>query len=219
MYFFLFSFRYLALRDANGYLVVWRDVPPTLLATIVIGLLFNLGGQTNFFGENGFVDKVGALTGSLTGFYVAGLLAVATFATQSSALDKPIKVGPIYRSRSDVSSKIGMTRREYVCSIFGYLAFLSLIQSVASALFAGIASEISSKTKGIFIVISKWAIDLHDVIRILVECAFILTFVHLMVTSGYGMYYLVFKIYSKEPRLKEPRSTPRISSFDETDVD
>ena len=215
MYFFLFPFGYLLLRDAKGHLAVWRDALPTLTILIATLIVFNILPNSNFFSQNGFVDKVGALTASLTGFYVAGLLAVATFAAPSSALDTPIKVGPIYRSQKDAHKKTGMTRREYVCSMFGYLAFLSLLLSLSSALFAGTAGSASAALTGVSLHIYNTVVNLREILKLFIEAAYIVTLAHLIVTSGYGMYYLVFKIYSKDPKLKQPPSTPRIRLSDD----
>lgn len=162
MYFFLFSFNYLALRNAKGNLILWRDVPSVAFGSLTGLLIFSLINGSNFFGHDGFVDKVGSVTASITGFYIAGLLAVATFASENSALDAKIKIGPVYRNKTDLKSNRGMNRREYVCSIFGYLAFVSLIISIFSALISGLSPGISNYFAGTTYSISGYLINLFD---------------------------------------------------------
>lgn len=201
MYFFLFPFGYIFLRDARGWPVLIRDILPTIIICGAVVTPFSLIPGANFFASGGFVDKAANLTASLTGFYIAGLLAVATFAAQSSALDTPIKTGKVFRNRKEFDSKDALTRREYVCSIFGYLSFLSLIISLSSGIVTGLAPGVSSLLNNKSWSVLHVIIDVHKLFSILCKSAYGIVVAHLLICSGYGLYYLIYKIYAKEPRL------------------
>lgn len=213
MYHFLFAFRYLTLRNKNGVLVVWRDVLPVLIISALLSAPFIFMKGSIFFGSGGFVDKAANLTVGLTGFYVAGLLAVATFAASSSSLDNPIKVGPVFWSKAGVRANEALSRREYVCSIFGYLAFISLIISVVSGVITGVAPAIKLIVHNYVLHLGSWRFDCESLISVVAKATYTTVISHLLVSSGYGLYYLIFKIYAKEPKLHKPqeRAGPRIS--------
>jgi hypothetical protein len=76
------------------------------------------------FYPNGFIDRLLTLTSALTGFYVAALVAAATF--NHPDLDNVIKSGPIALITKDSDGhniSEFLTRREFICTIFSYLAF------------------------------------------------------------------------------------------------
>ncbi|WP_019831146.1 hypothetical protein [Sphingomonas sp. PR090111-T3T-6A] len=124
-----FPLRYLVLEDARGRRLVWRDLPGMLALVVLMSAPFLLIPGANFFHKDGFVDKIGTFASVLTGFYVAGLVAVATFPRNIHGLDKVIEVGPILLPVAD-GERERLTRREYVCAMFGYLAFMSMIVTI-----------------------------------------------------------------------------------------
>lgn len=201
MYFILFSAKYLLLRTEKGWLVLWRDVIPVILVSGSLFTFFLIFERANFFGTDGFFDKLGSLTSTLTGFYVAGLLAVAAFAAPGSALDDAIEVGPVFYGRENSPDRERLTRRQYVCSMFGYLAFLSLILSVLSVASSGLAAGASGALQGITWQIAGYVIDAKAIVRSLVELAVLVPMSHLIVTTGYGMYYISHKVYDKKPTI------------------
>lgn len=208
MYFILYPLRYLRLRSENGRLVVWRDVLPVLIITIPLVLFFQYVDSANFFGKDGLVDKAGGVTASLTGFYIAGLLAVATFTANNTALDSPIKVGPVFIGNLSHRGE-ALSRRDYVCLIFGYLSFISLGFSILSVVVAGTAVSVQRLFHGLDIVIPIINITTEKLISLISTTFILLVLIHLVVTTGYGLYYLTSKIYEKEPQAK-PRVGPRI---------
>ena len=136
MHFIIYPFRYLLLCNDRRSSIIWRDAVFCVLGTAAITLLYFPSGESNFFAKDGFIDKIGSISSSLTGFYIAGLLAVATFSMPKADLDNPISNGQVFL-RSDRQQNTPLTRREYVCLMFGYLAMLALLTSVISAVEAG----------------------------------------------------------------------------------
>src|SRR6266481_5305479 len=116
------------------------DFFPTLILALLITAPFVVLHDTPFFHKDGFLDKLLVLTSALTGFYVAALVAAATFSHPD--LDKVFKAGPVALITRDADGKKiteHLTRREFVCTIFGYLAFSSLTISLFSSLFIGLS--------------------------------------------------------------------------------
>ena len=149
---------------------------------------------------------MGGLTSSLAGFYVAGLLAVATFSMTKADLDNPIKVVPVFAGKK---GELGapLSRREYVCLMFGYLAALSLLISVIAVLSAGISQSTSEffqnhefEVRG---VIFEWI----GILSFLSKFSIIVLSTHLIITTGYGLYYLTYKIYDKELEIIDPSNS------------
>lgn len=92
-------------------------------AAIAIGVLFDL--KISLFEENGLLVQVNTLIGPLTGFYVAGLAAIATF--QNGPLDNIMKGSPpeLKQIRGGKEFIEKLTRRRFLAIVFGYLVFLS----------------------------------------------------------------------------------------------
>lgn len=98
------------------------------------GLPFFLGCGTAFLhfwlpvsprmlGENGIVDIISGLLQLLVAFFIAALAAVATFDRES--MDKEMRGHPAVLRRK--KTEVILTRRQFVCHLFGYLAFVSLM--------------------------------------------------------------------------------------------
>jgi len=168
-------------------------------------LPFGMMPAANLFHKDGYVEKIGSFSSVLTGFYVAGLLAVATFATALGDLDKKIERGPIILPARD--QEIGdyhLTRREYVCQMFGYLAALSLLISVLSIIVVVICQTIGRPPHTAFGYI--W--DFKK-LRLLFGGLYDLLVAHLIVTTAIGLYYFVDRLYVKEPKISpKPKRPP-----------
>jgi len=203
MYFILYPLNYLRLRNERGALILWRDVIPVSVITLAVVLFFELVPGANFYGKDGFVERTGGVTSTLTGFYIAGLLAVATFTVTQTALDQPIKVGPVFLGKGD--ARESLSRREYVCIMFGYLSALSLGYSLFSALAGASAGAIANVVGDSSVIIGRIIVTPHGVIGCGGEIAVVVLVSHIALTTGYGLYYLTKKIYEREPTLGKKR--------------
>jgi len=183
----LFPLNYLRLEKESARKLVWRDVFYVGAMTVFTLAIFT-AIQANFFGKDGLLERLGSLAATLTGFFIAALVAVATFAAKSASLDEPITVGKIVY-RASLDEKHDLTRREYVCSMFGYAAFLSLVISVLAIFITSVAQPIKSlawNPTALLILSKSWMI----VILMMVF--------HLVITTFRGLYYLVDRLYAKE---------------------
>lgn len=165
------------------------DVWPTLaLAVLLAGPFVFLSGPS-FFHVDGFLDKVLSLTSGLTGFYVAALVAAATFTHPD--LDKVIKSGPISLITKDANGDVinePLTRREFACTIFGYLSFSTLTLSLACA-FAVALSKFDWMTLG----------SAFLVCRSLAIFVFALWISHVTTVTALGLFYLMDRLYRHDP--------------------
>lgn len=173
-----------------------------MLAVILLAP-FWLVPSANLFHKDGFVEKVGSFSSVLTGFYVAGLLAVATFSTVLGDVDKKIERGAVVlRSKDKESPDHHLTRREYVCQMFGYLATLSMAISLLSILLVVLTQSIRESP----IVAFDYVFN-KTLIRIIVGGLYSLMAAHLVVTTSIGLYYFVDRLYTKEAKIKSKPST------------
>jgi hypothetical protein len=181
-----------------------RDAPATLILAGLMLLPFWLIPEANLFHKDGFVEKVGSFSSVLTGFYVAGLLAVATFSTALGDLDQKIKNGAIIlKSKDTETGDHYLTRREYVCQMFGYLATLSLAVSLVSILIVVISPTIGKAPHIAF----GYVLD-FDILRLVTGGLYNIAIAHLVVTTAIGMYYFVDRLYTKESKLKSKPKPP-----------
>lgn len=198
----LTSLRYLRLRDEKGRRLAFRNLIATFIITALLSAPFIFMATANYFHKDGFVDKVGSFSSVLTGFYVAGLLAVATFSATMGNLDGAITVGRIIlpaRLPNDLPREL--TRREYVCAIFGYLSFLSLFTTLLAISVVTLAEacpplrDFSAYQGDRHIFVSK------DVFRAIPIMFFSLLVAHLTIVTCHGLYYLMDRLYAKSPEL------------------
>ena len=192
-----YPFRYFRLENNHKR---WLDAWPTAILALFMSVPYIFVRGPVFFEPNGLLDKVLTLTSCLTGFYVAALVAAATF--QHKDLDKVIKSGTIALVGHDQDGNIVrdlLSRRELACHIFGYLSFLSLALSIL----IGIAISLSSidwksyniSTEGPSI---EW-------IRGLIIYFYCTLIAHLVVVTNFGLYYLMDRLWRRDAVITTPR--------------
>lgn len=92
---------------------------PLFVAAVSMFLVSSAPKPIAFMGEQGIISLVNGLLQMLIGFFVASLAAVATF--QREGMDEVMKGTPPTLNGEAV------TRRQYLCYMFGYLAFMSIV--------------------------------------------------------------------------------------------
>ena len=217
----IFSLRYLKLRTSNEVLLLRRDaVVLAGVAVLYVALAYFIE-NVNYFGPDGLIDRIGSLTSTLTGFYVAALVAAATFASSHADLDDEIRIGPIHESYLVDGEVIRdqLTRREYVCSIFGYVSLLALVLSITSILCVTIASAVQLPTSASSSL--DWTIWTF---KHTFGALFAVFTAHLFVTTCHGLYYLSYRLYIGDGKvvpgawedadLKEPVASTKLKSFE-----
>lgn len=203
--------RYLSLRGASGWPIIIHDIIPTGTTSILISAPFLIVKTTNYFHKDGFLDKFGTFSSVLTGFYVAGLVAVATFSMRFSALDEKMENGPVFlwskiehirelglNEKNYDINKRSLTRREYLCHLFGYLATLSMILTLVTIVTIIVAQGVELP---IAVNISRSLYVPLDLFRAAFIIGFSIPISHLVTTTTRGLFYLVDRLYDKKPKI------------------
>ncbi|MBF4328530.1 hypothetical protein EAY16_24965, partial [Vibrio anguillarum] len=92
---------------------------PVIIGVVLTAIVFFSPVQIKLLGQGSLVGLVNGLLQILIGFFVASLAAVATF--QREGLDE-VMVGKAPTLRGEK-----ITRRQFVCYMFGYLALVSIV--------------------------------------------------------------------------------------------
>lgn len=189
MWKFFYPLRYFRLINREKR---WLDVVPTVAISLVLVAPFYFLEGASFFRPNGFLDKILSLAGALTGFYIAALVAAATFTHPD--LDKAIRSGPVALIEKDADGnkvQIALTRREFACTIFGYLSFAALAISIGCAVAVGLSS---AKLPAVIA-------EHKSAIRIAIAYVFVLAISHLFVATSLGLYYLMDRLYRHDRQI------------------
>lgn len=132
-------------------------------------------------GDGGILNDLQSLVTILFPFLVAALVSVATF--QRESLDAFPIGSQVKLLRKDVADYF-LKRREFICLLFGYCASLSLI----IFLYVLIAKIIY---RSIPIIIGP---EFVFYIKIFAVFTLSLIFVHMIIVTFWGIYYLMYRI-------------------------
>lgn len=156
---------------------------PIALALVITSLVYLSPVKIQLMGKDGLVGLVNGLLQILIGFFVASLAAVATF--QREGLDK-VMVG----NAPQLEGK-EVTRRQFTCYMFGYLAFMSLTIYFASGIFD--------------LTIDVWRSILGErfqSFKIFAMFSYFVCLINVLLTTLLSLYYLTDRI------VRDERSAP-----------
>ena len=170
---------------------VWYDFYiPLFIAFAITITLFCYKIPFSFFAENGVVKQFSQMLSFLAGFYITALAAIASFNRKD--LDNPTKGTPLKIYKGAINQKTGqpfgdhiLTRREYLCMLFGYLAFMSInlfLVGVLSELFHPLVVEL---------------IYNHPFTRFVFLFTYLYLLSHIIVTTFIGIFYLSERIHQE----------------------
>lgn len=188
--------RYFALRNREkSALDFWGA------STIALVLLipFLLVPEASFFRAGGFLDRLIGLMSALTGFFVAALVAAATFAHPD--LDREMSSGAVEMQVSDDDGPRWqrLTRREWACAIFGYLSFASFVFSVAAAIAVPIATSGPEAPIWLPDRVELFLTSWPQQLRYAAMAVFLVPLGHIMTATGLGIYYLMDRLHYRTP--------------------
>ena len=198
MYRLAFPLRYLVLVMGGRR---FPNLIPTAVFGAVLAAPYLFPGTANFFHSGGFLDKILTFTSCLTGFYIAGLVAAATY--QHPDLDNVIRVGKIYLVEKDTDGtkvKEHLTRREFVCCLFGYLSFSSFgISLVASYLVSLSGPEWPAMMTlvGKYLHIGSFNTIARD--AAVAGCSIVVS--HLTTSTCIGLYYMMDRLHRHDRKV------------------
>jgi hypothetical protein len=175
----------LYLKIENSYLRTFSFYVPIILTFVFIVAYLSFPIKLNIFGDKGLVDSVNSFLSILTGFFVASLAAVATF--QNENLDKQIqgKKATLEYVRGRKSIVEELTRRRFLCLLFGYCSLISFLLSVF-----GIFSRLFKDNVKLVI-----GTNFHSVTVVIFLAIYIFFFFNLMITTFLGLNYLTDRIH------------------------
>lgn len=179
----LSPFRYLLIKhDIKSRYDFWW---PFVITTVTMSLLWILPVPPKVLGDTGFLKSVRDLIALFAAFFVVALAAVSTFARPS--LDQLMDGTPPRLGRQD------LTRREYVCFLFGYLSALSFLLFLSC-----VAAEIAAPS------FRHWfRPDALWWIRAVLGVVFSFGFWNMAVTTFLGIWFLTERIHIGPPEDSE----------------
>jgi hypothetical protein len=151
-----------------------------------IGAYF-LPPHLNLWRENGAVWLTNGLLQPLVGFFIAALAAVATF--QRQGLDDPMGADPPQLSRKEGRSIENLSRRRFLCLLFGYLSGNSI------SLYIGGMAIILVEPQYISFMTAHYVL-FHQYLRPIGFGVYSFVFGHMIITSFLGLYFLVDRIHA-----------------------
>jgi len=148
--------------------------------------------KPNILGKDGLIVLINNLMGILVGFFVASLAAVSTF--NKEGMDKVIPGTPMTLrvKESSAVKNIKITKRRYLCLLFGYFAFMSLFLY----LFGGGLPYIFSNTD---VLLNP---KLTMIFKYILCGIYFFIFTNILITTLLGLYYLVDRIHRYEATLQ-----------------
>jgi hypothetical protein len=140
--------------------------------------------KLNLFGDFGLFYHMNGLMQILAGFFIASLAAVATFSREG--LDDVMGGDPPTIPRSSGRPE-DLTRRRFLCLLFGFLAGGSIVLYLAGAI-AMLAAPL----------VHDWGLahaTLHVALRSAIGFVYGMVLCNVLLTSFLGLYFLIDRIH------------------------
>ncbi len=168
----------------------WYDFYlPIIGSAIVTSLYYFIPNQFKLFGDNSLISQVNGLLQVLIGFYIAALAAVSTFG--NATIDDVMAGTPptLEESFRGNMLEVPLTRRRFICYLFGYLALISF------ALFSlGLVASLIGKGLAVWITASGFLLALTIIKTVFVFIYFLILF-NIATTTLLGLYFLAVRIH------------------------
>lgn len=180
---------YLRIRhDAKPLFDWWIPVVIALLLTIGIVLL---PVRVVLLGEAGLIAGFNSLLQVLTGFYIAALAALATF--NKAGMDELMAGDPprLLTSVRGHDTEIRLTRRRFLCLMFGYLALASMLLYLG-----GLAANLLRDNLAILM-----PVETNGIVYLVSVFLYLFLSSNLVVTTLLGLYYMSDRIHRPDSSL------------------
>ena len=163
-------------------------VIPGILTLFLMAVLLFFSGEIPIFSENGVVSVIVNYLQIVSGFYIASLAAVATF--NKDSMDKAMPGIPVVlpARKKRRGKPEALSRRRFLCFMFGYLAFVSLFLYFGGSALVLLAPHLKLIVSGVWLSILKW----------LVTSLYIFMTANMLITTLLGLYYMTDRIHRKE---------------------
>ena len=167
---------------------------PVLFSSAACSYLFLYPGEVRISGETQTVlGQLASLLAVLPGFYIAALAAVATFQRDIMDMELSGNSVSLKAQENGCLKERNLTRRRFLCYLFGYLSFLSFALFLAVSLLQ-VASPTAflASFNGPFVLYADWAI----------LGIFMLFFCQLISVTMLGLFYLADRMHWRGPDIK-----------------
>lgn len=163
-------------------------VIPGVLTVILMAILLCFSGRIPIFSEKGIISVIVSYLQIVSGFYIASLAAVATF--NKDSMDKAMPGIPVVLpSRKKRRGKPeALSRRRFLCFMFGYLSFVSLFLYFGGSALVLLAPHLKLIVSGVWLAVLKWS----------VVAIYMFMTANMLVTTLLGLYYMTDRIHRKE---------------------
>ena len=165
---------------------------PLLLAVLFCVIFGLLPAAPKIFNDQGLIKHITGMLQILTGFYIASLAAIATFNKEgmdSKMQGEPPKLTTWRFGRTEV---VELTRRRFLCLMFGYLSFLSFL-----LYFIGIGGMLSYENVKIV-----FQIKYHFWIKWGFVFCYLFLLSNLVITTLLALYYMADRIHRVDSELQ-----------------
>jgi len=184
-------------------------VLPLLLLALTLCFFWLLDWKLVIFGSSGLVSGVGSYLQVVTGFYIASLAAVATFNQKNMDLrmagDSPTLTVEWKGRRLEEQ----LTRRRFLCFLFGYLSFLSIFVYFGGVGANLIAPPLVAALPKDYLFFVKWGF----------VSVYLLVVYNLICTTLLGLYYMTERIHRPESEFVGSDSQPEEDERPDSDRD
>lgn len=185
--------RYLRIMQGDGWFTskaTYDYVFPALLALTATASVWYFSFSLGLYAQEGFIPGIINLLNLLIAFFIAALAAVATF--DRPGLDDRLKGEPATMKRR--TSKGGdrdhvLTHRQFICYLFGYLSFSSIVLLLALYGFR-LIGPFTSAPMDLNVAIGGLTLDLKQIFRMFGTFFFFLLFFQIIINMLLGVYFL-----------------------------
>lgn len=157
---------------------------PLLMTLLTLAAVLLAGDKFSVYGTPGLISSIASYLQLLSGFFITALAAIATF--NREGMDDEMLGDPPTLERGEPEK---LSRRRFLCFLFGYLAFGSIILYIAGTIITLSAPALLGHLSQNVIVALRWSI-----LAIYMFCTF-----NILITSLLGMYYLTDKLHRPLP--------------------
>lgn len=183
--------RYLLIRQGHGWFsskFTYDVVIPASFAFLATAAVWQSNASLGFFAETGFVPGIINLLNLLIAFFIAALAAVATF--NRPGLDEPLKGEPAIMERRASDGVVRATilsHRQFICYLFGYLSFISIMLLLTLYAIRLFGNEVLVELR---LTPDGGLTCVHEVVKAVASFVFFLVFTQVVVTMLLGIYFL-----------------------------
>jgi hypothetical protein len=167
------------------------------MATIYIA-----GERFSIYGSPGLISSIVTYLQLLSGFYITALAAIATF--NRDGMDDPMLGDPPTLELHNSLEPEKLSRRRFLCFLFGYLALGSLLLYIGGTIITLSAPILKATLEASTVKILRWTIS-----TVYIFCTF-----NILITSLLGMYYLTDRLHRGAPIADAPQEAIKYESDD-----